>query len=95
MVIPRGAFQAKGLLLACIRDPNPCIFFEPKQLYRAGIDEVPIREYTLPLSEAEVVRPGASPNPLLVQHTSSILLQIYIGIHHIANNPTTGSYTEL
>lgn len=58
VVVPRGAFQAKGLLLACIRDPNPCIFFEPKQLYRAGVDDVPIRDYTLPLSQAEVVRPG-------------------------------------
>lgn len=34
VVIPRGPFQAKGLLLASIQDDNPVIFFEPKQLYR-------------------------------------------------------------
>jgi len=30
VVVPRGPAQAKGLLLSCIRDPNPTIFFEPK-----------------------------------------------------------------
>lgn len=34
VVIPRGPIQAKGLLLSCIRDANPCVFFEPKILYR-------------------------------------------------------------
>ena len=33
VVVPRGPRQAKGLLLACIRDRNPCVFFEPKALY--------------------------------------------------------------
>lgn len=36
IVIPRGPVQAKGLLLSCIADQNPCIFFEPKILYRAA-----------------------------------------------------------
>lgn len=36
IVIPRGPTQAKGLLLSCIADNNPCIFFEPKILYRAA-----------------------------------------------------------
>lgn len=36
VVIPRGPVQAKGLLLSCIADKNPCIFFEPKILYRAA-----------------------------------------------------------
>eukprot|EP00474_Spongospora_subterranea_P003600 CRZ04058.1 hypothetical protein [Spongospora subterranea] len=58
VVIPRGPKQAKGLLLASIRDPNPVIFFEPKALYRAAVDDVPTGDYTLPLGKAEVVRPG-------------------------------------
>jgi 2-oxoisovalerate dehydrogenase E1 component beta subunit len=41
VVIPRDPIQAKGLLLASIRDPNPVIFFEPKALYRNAEDEVP------------------------------------------------------
>ena len=36
MVVPRGPIQAKGLLLAAIRDKNPVIFFEPKILYRSA-----------------------------------------------------------
>lgn len=58
VVIPRGPTQAKGLLLSCIRDQNPCIFFEPKILYRMAAEEVPVNDYTLPLSTAEVVREG-------------------------------------
>lgn len=58
VVIPRSPIQAKGLLLACIRDPNPCIFLEPKVLYRAAEEEVPVCDYTLPLSKAEVLKEG-------------------------------------
>lgn len=58
VVIPRGPIQAKGLLLSCIRDENPCIFFEPKILYRSSVEEVPEGDYTIPLSEAEVVVEG-------------------------------------
>ncbi|KAL8573480.1 hypothetical protein ACOMHN_047751 [Nucella lapillus] len=58
VVIPRGPIQAKGLLLACVRDPNPCLFFEPKILYRAAIEDVPAGDYELPLSSAEVMLEG-------------------------------------
>ncbi len=50
IVIPRSPVQAKGLLLASIRDPNPVIFMEPKILYRSAVEQVPIsrggRPYT-------------------------------------------------
>ncbi|KAI0228947.1 2-oxoisovalerate dehydrogenase subunit beta, mitochondrial [Lamellibrachia satsuma] len=55
VVIPRGPIQAKGLLLSCIRDQNPCIFFEPKILYRSAVEEVPVGDYQLPLGTAEVI----------------------------------------
>ena len=58
VVVPRNAYQAKGLLLASIRDPNPVIFFEPKRLYRANIGEVPDEDYEIELGKAEVVRQG-------------------------------------
>lgn len=62
IVIPRGPRQAKGLLLAAIRDPNPVLFFEPKALYRKpfeGADgDVPVGDYELPIGQAEIVRPG-------------------------------------
>ncbi|WVZ17803.1 hypothetical protein V8G54_010785 [Vigna mungo] len=59
VVIPRSPRQAKGLLLSCIRDPNPIVFFEPKWLYRLAVEEVPEDDYMLPLSEAEVIREGS------------------------------------
>ena len=58
VVIPRSPIKAKGLLLSCIYDKNPCIFFEPKILYRSSQEQVPIKDYRLPLSSADVVVPG-------------------------------------
>jgi len=58
VVIPSNPYQAKGLLLAAIRDPNPVIFFEPKAIYRASTGEVPEQDYELPLGVAEIVQRG-------------------------------------
>eukprot|EP00741_Cyanophora_paradoxa_P021986 tig00021432_g21223.t1 len=58
VVIPRGPLQAKGLLVAAARDPNPVLFFEPKILYRQATAEVPEGDFELPLGKAEVVRSG-------------------------------------
>ncbi|NQZ23075.1 MAG: alpha-ketoacid dehydrogenase subunit beta [Colwellia sp.] len=59
VVVPRNPYQAKGLLLASIRDNNPVIFFEPKRLYRASVGEVPTEDYQLPLGKAEIVTQGS------------------------------------
>lgn len=59
VVVPRNPHQAKGLLLAAIRDPNPVIFFEPKRIYRASEGEVPEEDYQLPLGKAELIKEGA------------------------------------
>ncbi|CAO3681420.1 unnamed protein product [Umbelopsis ramanniana] len=58
IVMPRSPIQAKGLLLASIRDRNPVIFLEPKILYRAAVEEVPVSDYELPLGKAEVLKRG-------------------------------------
>lgn len=59
VVIPSNPYQAKGLLMSAIADPNPVVFFEPKRLYRAAVGEVPEEAYTLPLSEAQIVSQGS------------------------------------
>jgi len=59
VVIPRNPYQAKGLLLASIRDDNPVIFFEPKRLYRASTGEVPEEDYELPIGKADVMQEGS------------------------------------
>ncbi|ORZ03426.1 Thiamin diphosphate-binding protein [Syncephalastrum racemosum] len=58
IVTPRSPIQAKGLLLASIRDRNPVLFFEPKNLYRAAVEEVPVADYELPLGKAEILKRG-------------------------------------
>ena len=65
-MIPRSPLQAKGLLLASIRDPNPVIFMEPKILYRSSIEHVPTSDYTLPLSQLEPVLPQSNPDITLL-----------------------------
>ena len=56
--MPRSPAQAKGLLLAAITCNDPVIFMEPKILYRAAVEQVPIEIYELPLSQAEIVKEG-------------------------------------
>ena len=58
VVCPSNPHDAKGLLLAAIRDPDPVLFFEPKRIYRAAKGDVPEGDYTVPLSKAKLVRTG-------------------------------------
>jgi 2-oxoisovalerate dehydrogenase E1 component beta subunit len=58
VVCPSNPADAKGLLLASIRDPDPVLFFEPKRIYRAAKGEVPEGDYTVPIGKAKVVKPG-------------------------------------
>jgi len=58
VVMPASPYDAKGLLISCLRDPDPCIFFEPKRIYRAFREEVPEDEYTIPLGKARTVCEG-------------------------------------
>ena len=59
IVAPSTPYDAKGLLKAAIRDPDPVLFFEHKRTYRLIRGEVPDEDYTLPIGRAEVKRPGA------------------------------------
>ena len=58
VVIPSTPYDAKGLIKAAVRDPNPVIFFEHKFLYRRIKAEVPAEDYTVPLGKAAVRRAG-------------------------------------
>lgn len=58
VVVPSSPYDAKGLLKAAIRDPNPVIFFEPKKGYRLIRGEVPEDDYIVPIGPANVTRSG-------------------------------------
>ncbi|WP_336490866.1 alpha-ketoacid dehydrogenase subunit beta [Methylobacterium nigriterrae] len=75
-VVPSNPYDAKGLLIAAIEDPDPVIFLEPKRLYNGPFDghhdrpvtswskheasDVPGGHFTLPLGKASVVREGTA-----------------------------------
>ncbi len=59
LVCPSNPRDAKGLLSAALRDPDPVIFFEPKRIYRAAKGDVPTGEFVLPLGSAAITRAGS------------------------------------
>lgn len=59
VVCPATPYDAKGLLIASIRDPDPVIFMEPKKLYRSLKEEVPEEAYTVPLGKARIMIEGS------------------------------------
>jgi len=58
MVIPSGPRNARALLAAAIRDPDPVIFFEAKSLYHAAKEEVPDESEVIAIGRAQVAREG-------------------------------------
>jgi 2-oxoisovalerate dehydrogenase E1 component beta subunit len=58
VVIPGTPYDAKGLLKAAIRDPDPVLFFEHKRMYRLFRQEVPDGDYTVPIGTVRVAREG-------------------------------------
>jgi len=58
VVMPSTPYEAKGLLLSAIADPDPVVFFEPKRVYRAIKQDVPLKPYTIPLGKARIVKEG-------------------------------------
>jgi 2-oxoisovalerate dehydrogenase E1 component beta subunit len=60
VVCPSNPYDAKGLLLSAIRDPDPVLFFEPKRVYRAAKGDVPQEDYTVPIGKAKVVKEATS-----------------------------------
>jgi 2-oxoisovalerate dehydrogenase E1 component beta subunit len=58
VVSPSNPYDAKGLLLAAMRNEDPVLFFEPKRIYRAAKGEVPEDDYEVELGKAKVVREG-------------------------------------
>jgi pyruvate/2-oxoglutarate/acetoin dehydrogenase E1 component len=57
VVMPSTPYDAKGLLKAAIRDPNPVIFLEPGVLYGTS-GPVPAEDYVIPLGKADIKREG-------------------------------------
>jgi pyruvate/2-oxoglutarate/acetoin dehydrogenase E1 component len=59
VAIPSTPADAKGLLAAAIRDPDPVVIFEPKLVYRTARGEVPAGDHVVPLGQARRAREGS------------------------------------
>jgi len=58
IVIPSTPYDAKGLLISALRDPDPVLFWEPKKIYRAFKQEIPEEAYEIPIGKAKIVQEG-------------------------------------
>ncbi|MBM4129609.1 alpha-ketoacid dehydrogenase subunit beta [bacterium] len=58
VVLPSGPRNARALMAAAIRDPDPVVFMEPKHSYRAFREEVPDEPEVLPIGKCQVAQPG-------------------------------------
>jgi pyruvate dehydrogenase E1 component beta subunit len=59
VVVPATPYDAKGMLLAAVADPDPVMFLEPIRLYRSVKEEVPEQAYRIPLGSARLIREGS------------------------------------
>lgn len=59
VVVPSNPYNAKGLLISAIRDPDPVIFMEASRLYRSIKSDVPEGDYSVPLGQAEILQEGS------------------------------------
>ena len=58
VVVPSTPYDAKGLIVSAMRDPDPVILCEPKRIYRAIKQEVPEKEYLIPIGKANIRKEG-------------------------------------
>jgi len=75
VVVPSTPTDAKGLLTASIRDPDPVLFLEPKKLYRAFREDVPEGEVVVPLGQARLRREGKDVSLLAYGYMVSVCLE--------------------
>ncbi|WP_068616970.1 alpha-ketoacid dehydrogenase subunit beta [Paenibacillus tuaregi] len=59
IIAPYSAYDAKGLLKAAVRDPDPVLFFENKKCYKLIKEDVPLEDYIVPIGKANVIREGS------------------------------------
>ena len=75
VVMPSTPYDAKGMLLAAIRDPDPVLYFEHKKLYRTAKGEVPEGDYTVPIGPAAIRREGSDLTILTYGFMTAVALE--------------------
>ena len=75
VVMPSTPYDAKGMLLAAIRDSSPVLFFEHKKLYRTVKGDVPEEDYTVPIGPAAIRREGSAITVLTYGYMTHLALE--------------------
>ncbi|WP_428936858.1 alpha-ketoacid dehydrogenase subunit beta [Fontivita pretiosa] len=83
VVMPSRPYDAKGLLISAIRDPDPVIFFEPKRVYRSFKEDVPEDEYTIPIGQAKLLNEGTD---ITVVTWGAMVFECLEAIDHLPEN---------
>jgi pyruvate dehydrogenase E1 component beta subunit len=83
VVMPSRPYDAKGLLISAIRDPDPVIFFEPKRVYRSFREDVPEDEYTIPIGQAKLLNEGTD---ITVITWGAMVFECLEAIDHLPEN---------
>ncbi|CCW64788.1 unnamed protein product [Phytomonas sp. EM1] len=89
VVMPSTPSEAKGLLLRCWKDNDPCLFFEPKILYRSAFEDVNPDYYDLPLGKGRVLLEGK--DVTIITYGS----QVYRAVHAAKMAQEEGISVEL
>ena len=83
VVMPSRPYDAKGLLISAIRDPDPVIFFEPKRVYRSFREEVPEEPYTIPIGSAQILSEGTD---VTIVSWGAMVFDCLEAIDHLADD---------
>ena len=92
VVMPATAADAKGMMIAAIRDPNPVLFFEHMWLYHGVRDEVPEGDHTTPLDQTAIRREGAD---VTVAATGWMVHKALTAAEQLARDGTTVEVIDL
>ncbi|MDR4502353.1 MAG: alpha-ketoacid dehydrogenase subunit beta [Nitrospirales bacterium] len=91
VVMPTTAYDAKGLLIASIEDPNPVIFLEHRWLHET-VDDVPAGHYTVPLGKSRILRHG---NDVTIVGTSYMALESVRAADRLAEDGINADVIDL
>lgn len=75
VVAPSTPYDAKGMLLAAIRDEDPVLYFEHKKLYRLVKEDIPDGDYTVPIGQAAVRREGDDVTVISYGYTAYLVVE--------------------
>ncbi|SHG00448.1 alpha-ketoacid dehydrogenase subunit beta [Ornithinibacillus halophilus] len=92
VVCPSSPFDAKGLLIASVKDPDPVLFMEPMRNYRASREEVPVDSYSVEIGKGKLVKEG---NDVSIITWGAMVPVVENAVQQIENNGVSCEIIDL